>query len=535
MRPPRSVSSGRTPSAPPTHLGRAPDPASAAQVLERVDVDQHRDALAGRREPRRDLVHVRPRVEQALHALRQEHGAGRDREPVEHGHPAAGLRRVGRDPGRLARRGHLRRHGKDEDVGEAGQLLVRGGVRAGRRRRRRRMRAAGAQAVVERRRVDVDPVPELLVAEADGERHRAPGRLLGGGIGHVGRRVEHDRGVLGGHARVARTASREGGQVPLAGQPPLALLRLDVHVGDGDPVDRAHDHGGRDGRARVVGVDVHLDERRLADHEEAVAHREQGLLEALAVDPVPLDEKRRAVAVSRLLEVHRLEADRARDGVDRCLDLLAAEPGERAARELEQAGGPGVDDAGVAQHVEHPLRADDRRLALGQDRRHGLLERPVGDPLRRLGHLADDGEHGALDRLLHGLVGRVGRGAKRLGERLRVDAPGGSDDPGEAADDLAQDGAGVPAGPAERGPGRRHGQRRPRVGRVGLEPDRELAGGLGQVRARVAVGDRVDVQIVQAPAARLDRGSAPPRHREGDAAGLRHGVRLTPWMWIWSD
>ena len=112
--------------------------------------------------------------------------------------------------------------------------------------------------------------------------------------------------------RVARTASRDGGQVPLAGQPPLALLRLDVHVGDGDPVDRAHDHGGRDGRARVVGVDVHLDERRLADHEEAVAHREQGLLEALAVDAVALDEKRRAVAVSRLLEMHRLEPDRAR-------------------------------------------------------------------------------------------------------------------------------------------------------------------------------------------------------------------------------
>jgi hypothetical protein len=90
----------------------------------------------------------------------------------------------------------------------------------------------GAQAVVERGRIDVDAVAELLVTEADGERHGAPGRVLAAGIGHVSRRVEHDGGVLGGHPSVARAAARNRSQVPLTGQPALSLLGLDVHVGD---------------------------------------------------------------------------------------------------------------------------------------------------------------------------------------------------------------------------------------------------------------------------------------------------------------
>ena len=134
------------------HLRRAPDPAAAAQVLERVHVDQHRHPIAGRREPGRDLVHVGAGVEQALDALRQEHRAGRHREPVEDGHAAAGLWRVGRDPGSLGRRRHLRRDRQDEDMGEVGQLLESGGVGTRGRGGRGGMRAAGAEAVVERRR-----------------------------------------------------------------------------------------------------------------------------------------------------------------------------------------------------------------------------------------------------------------------------------------------------------------------------------------------------------------------------------------------
>ena len=177
--------------------------------------------------------------------------------------------------------------------------------------------------------------------------------------------------------------------------------------------------------AGVVGVDVHL--ARAAPRRPRAGSRPSRAARCSRPSrstSVALDEKRRAVAVPGLLEVHRLEPDRPGDRLDRGLDLLAAEPGERAAGELQEAGGAGVDDPRVAQHVEHLLGAHHRRLALGEDRRDGLLERPVGDPLGGVGHLADDRQHGALDRLLHGPVGRVGRRAKRAGERLRVDPPG---------------------------------------------------------------------------------------------------------------
>ena len=179
------------------------------------------------------------------------------------------------------RRRHLRRDRQDEDVGEVGQLLERGGVRARGRGGRGGMRAAGAQAVVERRRVDVDAVAELLVAEADGERHRAPGRLLGGGIGHVGRRVEHDRRVLGGHPR-RRSNGLPGSRVrcrsPASRRSRSSVwtCMLAIATRSIAPMTTATEIA----CAGVVGMDVHLDERRLADHEEAVAHLEQRPLEA---------------------------------------------------------------------------------------------------------------------------------------------------------------------------------------------------------------------------------------------------------------
>ena len=47
--------------------------------------------------------------------------------------------------------------------------------------------------------------------------------------------------------------------------------------------------------------------------------------------------------------------------------LLVARSGDHAAQELDQARCPGVDDPGLAQHVELLPRASDRRVAAGND------------------------------------------------------------------------------------------------------------------------------------------------------------------------
>src|SRR4029079_1754317 len=56
-------------------------------------------------------------------------------------------------------------------------------------------------------RIDVDAVAQALVAEADVERHDAPVREAFGGVRQVGRRVEDDRGVLGGELQPATAAA----------------------------------------------------------------------------------------------------------------------------------------------------------------------------------------------------------------------------------------------------------------------------------------------------------------------------------------
>ena len=125
--------------------------------------------------------------------------------------------------------------------------------------------------------------------------------------------------------------------------------------------------------------------------------------------------------------------------------------------------------------------------------------------LRLVRHLADDGQHRPLDRPAHGTVGGVARRAEgardargrrplRAGEHL-----------GEAADDLAEDDAGVATGSHQRSTrellGDRLGAHRVRC----LERLDDRAHGERQVRAGVAVRDRVHVQVVD-PTAGAPRG-----------------------------
>ena len=203
--------------------------------------------------------------------------------------------------------------------------------------------------------------------------------------------------------------------------------------------------------ARVVGVHVHLERRRVADDEERVADPLELTLERVLVELLALDDEHRAVAELGELLVDRVEAERLR--LDRSLgELLAGCAVDHPARDLDEPGASGVDDAGVAQDVEHLGRARDRVLAGGEDRAQQVVGRDatVLLPLALLGHLADDGEHRPLDRALHGAVGRVAGATKRAAQQRRAHALVLAEHLDEPADDLREDHAGVPARPHER-------------------------------------------------------------------------------------
>ena len=74
----------------------------------------------------------------------------------------------------------------------------------------------------------------------------------------------------------------------------------------------------------------------------------------------------------------------------------------------------------------------------------------------------------------------------------------------EAADDLGEDDAGVPASAHQRRARDVLGDRLAVLGRGGLESLDDRPQGEHEVRAGVAVGDGVDVQVVDPPAVRLE-------------------------------
>ena len=185
-------------------------------------------------------------------------------------------------------------------------------------------------------------------------------------------------------------------------------------------------------------------------------------------------------------------------------------PGQRrrdAADDLEQAGSARVDDARLAQHVELVGRTGERVLAaldqLLQQRRG--LERSVARVLGLLGELPDHRQHRSLDRAAHGPVGGVAGGAERPSDRRCVEEPGLAERLGGAAQDLGEDDAGVAARAHQRRPRQLLCERRPVGGGGGLEHLHDRARGQRQVRAGVAVGDGIDVEVVDPAAVRLER------------------------------
>ena len=307
-------------------------------------------------------------------------------------------------------------------------------------------------------------------------------------------------------------------------QPLVALARLRVHVvdldvPDGAVLERFAEHG-----AGVVDVHVHLDGALVAHHERAVAERQEERLERLAVDALAADEEARAVA--ELGELARLlDGDGVRPpGPDRSDERIAGRPRRdaragdhlaaahevldarrQAAEEHEQAVAAGVDDAGLLQGRQLRGRVLDRDPAgLFHGGEQVLEPEAVGDRLRRRGHLADDGEHGALDRRLDGPVGGVLTLDDGALEHGGVERVGLAPHLADAAHDLGEDDAGVAARAHQRALGHRRGDRGdvPDVALLELLDDR--AHRERHVGARVAVRHRVHVEVVDELALSLD-------------------------------
>ncbi len=192
--------------------------------------------------------------------------------------------------------------------------------------------------------------------------------------------------------------------------------------------------------------------------------------------------------------------------------------------------GTGVDDPGLAKDVELLGRPLDRLLAGAGDHLEDRGEHPVlllgrqvgvevdvalGEPRqvhrRRVRHRPDDREHRSFRRVTNRLVGGVRRRGERRGDQQRIDQVAGPRREllGGAADDLAEDHAGVATGPHQRRPG--HGVDELGAVRLlallGLDPvelGEHRAHRQRHVVAGVAVGDRIDVQVVDLVAAGVE-------------------------------
>ena len=142
-------------------------------------------------------------------------------------------------------------------------------------------------------------------------------------------------------------------------------------------------------------------------------------------------------------------------------------------------------------------------------------------PLRLLGELTDDGEHRSLDGPANGSVRRVGGSAQRAGDQLLVDSVRRlGEDVGDAAHDLGEDDAGVASGSHQRRPGDCVGECRTIGGFRRTDRVRDRSHGQREVGAGVAVGNRIDVEVVYAAPARLERGE-PAADEPADSLEVR--------------
>ncbi len=275
-----------------------------------------------------------------------------------------------------------------------------------------------------------------------------------------------------------------------------------MHVRDLDPLDGAHCGAERERRVRVVRVDVRLQRTRVADDHQRVAEPFELALERGLVEVVSLDDERRAVAEARLRLVDRLRRELLLGRLGR--QLLARQRGGDPPDQLDQARAARVDHARLAQDVELLGRACDRLLPAPDNGCEKLREGRVLPRGSLGGKLAGDGQDRSFDGLAHGRIGSVARGCESARDRLGIDLAGLRKRLGRATDDLREDHARVAARAEQRRPRRLTRELGP-VARLGARQGfRHSASRQQQVRPRVAVGDRIDVEVVDPPPAALE-------------------------------
>ena len=315
---------------------------------------------------------------------------------------------------------------------------------------------------------------------------------------------------------------RLGGSLPLG----LALAGLLEHVVHLDGVQLAQLQRILHGLAGVVGVHVHLHHGQIGDDQHAVADLLQALAQAhdlalLHVRTRVGDDELRAVAECNVLhaQVAVIVHVFAGHGLRRAaalLDLhrLAGEGGVHAAEDDHQAHAAAVHHAGLLEHRQHLRRLLQDRVAGGEQQLEQLLEglALAAAALQILGDHADHGEDRALLGLHHGLVGGVCALADRLNPQRAVHVLVTGQAAGDAAQNLAENDAGVAARTLQRAA--RDGVRHICGGGIALGVHFLDGGGdgLGHVGARIAVRNREHIQGIDALAVLRQQRSSRGEH-----------------------
>ena len=302
-----------------------------------------------------------------------------------------------------------------------------------------------------------------------------------------------------------------------------------MHVRDLDAIDRPCRDPERERPSGVVGVDVHLQRIAVSDDEQRVAELVELRLERARLELVALDEEDGAVAVARVLLVDRLDGDVLGGHGRRRGQRLAADGRRDPPHDLDEPGAPRIHDSRLAQHVEQLRRTRQRVLAAGEDLREEIRHGRQPRRLSLLRHLPDHGQHRPLDRPAHRPVGSVRRAPKRARDCGHVDVLRRAERLGGTADDLREDDTRVPARSHQRGARQLPGERRAVGGLERVELLDHRAGRQRQVRAGVAIWDRIDVEVVDVLPARFQRRQRAAGQR-AQLVELGHALRRTSSM-----
>ena len=252
----------------------------------------------------------------------------------------------------------------------------------------------------------------------------------------------------------------------------------------------------RIGRDRV---DVHPGHVLVAGHRYRAGHRAQRMAQVIEVEGRAgdgQDEHHLKLTVDPFgrLVVLPPQAPHAGPG------LAPAHAGEGTLEEPQQALAAGVDDAVARQHGQ--LARGPLDGTPGRDHRcrqdHQRIGVVPGGGTRRACRLAQDGQDGALDRVLEGSAGQGVGSLQGIGQVTPAGAGRANAHHFEATQHLGQDDAAIAACPKEAAASQRVHDVRERAAVLG----KRLRGGHGglhrgqHVAARVPVGHREDVEGV---------------------------------------